>query len=76
MIAIETRKLPATNTKPSRYVATMIDGHRLVLSEDYALNNGANHWAVAQRLADSLVLGSSAGCGDTKAGMVFLYMKR
>lgn len=80
MIAIETRFIPATNTKPYRIVAETCNGHRLVMSQSAADNasqdtgNGeASQRYVAQALADKMQWGKLRDSGGTKRGMVFCF---
>lgn len=80
MIAIETRFIPATNTKPRRIVAETANGHRLVMSSHKADNevqdngNGENlQRYVAQCLADKMQWGKLRDSGGTKRGMVFCF---
>lgn len=73
IITIETKYLPATNHKSSRYVATTCNGHRFVQSTRIELNSDQNHRAVAQALADTMNRKGRLIGGDTKAGMCFVF---
>ena len=79
MQAIETRYLPATNTKPGRIVATNGDRARLLRSYNSALSSGQNHTNAAYALAlekkwsiSDMVLVS----GTVKKGMVHIFIKK
>lgn len=56
MDAIETRFLPATNTRGSRIKATTLGNHvvSLTLSYDHAMNSWDNHRAAAEALIAKL----------------------
>lgn len=78
MIAIETRYLGPTNTKPSRIVAETCNGQRLIMSvsaaedgTDGSVESASRH--VAQSLADSMGWGKLGDCGATKSGYVFCF---
>jgi hypothetical protein len=71
MIAIQTKYLPATRTRPSRIVATTCHGARLVAPFDQRLSALDAHFAVARALikrdfsaapdASTMTYGSTAG---------------
>lgn len=81
MIAIETRYIPATNTKPSRIKAYTCNGQSLVMSvgkaEELSPDRGnhadCTHRVVAQALADRMGWGPLGGCGGTKRGYAFVF---
>lgn len=50
MIGIETKTLPATNTKPRRICAFTCNGHRLIMSYDDSLDSVEAHFKAAQAL--------------------------
>lgn len=79
MIAIETRRMPATNTKPARYVATTNNGQRITMSAD-ALPDDYPHAAIARALCAKMdwLEGRRfdlAG-GGTREGMAFVFVER
>ena len=83
MIAIETRYIPCSNTRPTRIVAETANGQRLVMSssaaEDASGNKGGfsgnefAHRVVAQALADKMNWPGTLHCGGTKRGYVFVF---
>jgi len=80
MIAIETRYVPATNTKPRRIVAETCNGQRLLRSYDADLENTRDwHYKVAMELAEEMDwLGNGRWRlegGSTKRGMVFVFVE-
>lgn len=80
MIAIETRYVGPTNTKPSRIVATTANGQRMMMSMS-AAEDGTDgsaesaHRAVAQALADKMQWPGQLICGGTKTGYVFVFLR-
>jgi hypothetical protein len=50
MIGIQTKTIPATNSRPRRIVAFTCNGHRIVKPHDYELDDVQAHFAVAQAL--------------------------
>lgn len=50
MIGIETKTLPATNTKPRRICAFTCNGHRLITSYDHGDSDVDAHFKAAQAL--------------------------
>lgn len=87
MVAIETRFLPCTNTKPTRIVAETCNGQRLVMSaskaEDLSESGGRGRdsgtgekaqAAVAQALADKMGWPGKLVGGGTKRGMCFVFV--
>lgn len=82
MIAIETRYIPATNTKPSRIKAyTSNPGQHVTMSVSAAEEESKRsagdedcHRIVAQALADKMQWGPlSKDCGGTKRGYAFVF---
>jgi len=80
MIAIETKFVPATYTKPTRIVATAANGQRLAMSKSAAEHTAKGdhdddvHRVVAQALADKMQWRGDLVCGGTKAGYVFVFI--
>lgn len=80
MQAIETRYIGPTNHKPSRIIATVASGARLVMAYssacDLANNTGgdeAAHRRVAEALRAKLDWPGELIAGGTKAGYVFVF---
>lgn len=74
-IAIETHYLGPTDYRGSRIVARTVNGDRLTLSYDHALDGPDNHAAAAAALADRCAPGWGAVSlvgGAVKHGMVFV----
>lgn len=55
MYAIKTKYLPATNTKPSRYKASVWNGS-ITINTEYAFTSEQNHILAAYRLTQKLNL--------------------
>lgn len=79
-VAIEVKRIPASNTKPTRLVAFTANGQRLVMSysraDDAVNDTGSGEKAaryVAQCLADKMGWGPLGHGGGTKAGHVFCF---
>ena len=77
MIAIETKYIGASNTRPARIVATTCTGHRLVQTIDYSLDGAERHFRAAQALIRKH-LECAPDCetmvyGGTKDGYVFCF---
>ena len=72
--SITTRTLPATNTKPTRVVATTASGlkHTAPLDHDISLHNA--HWQVAAHLAAKLNWNGEWIQGATSDGYVFVLL--
>jgi hypothetical protein len=79
MIAIQTRYLPATRTRPSRIVATTCHGARLVALFDQRLSALDAHFAVARALIkrDFSAAPSSERMtyGNTAGGYFFAWLQ-
>ncbi len=80
MQTIETRTIPATNTKPMRIIAQNCGGTRLMWSWDFAQaqegNSGRDnkvHASIAKALAAKLGWEGNMYGGHTKAGMVWVF---
>lgn len=50
MIGIETKVIPASNTKPRRIKAFTCNGHKLIVSYDHGLDDVQAHFQAAQAL--------------------------
>jgi len=74
MQTIKTKYLPATNFKPQRIVATTPSGQRLCKSVDGSYGSNEGHVSIAQELKDRLQWKGSMIGGDTKEGMVFVFV--
>lgn len=76
-LAITTRIIPATNTKPMRVVAENANGHRITLSWD-SLPDGnvvSQHWIAAKELRDKLDWPNlPMTAGGIKGGYAFVYV--
>jgi hypothetical protein len=76
MIAIETKYLPATNSKGSRIKAYTCNGHSASVSYDHSLSNEAVHFAAVKALVKKHGLDwdiSKMVYGGTKSGYVFCF---
>ena len=56
MIAIQTKYLGATNTKPSRIKAFTCNGHSCIISYDYALSDAKLHFKAVKALVSKCKL--------------------
>lgn len=50
MLAIITEVIPASNTRPTRIKAFTCNGHKVIISVDYDLNDVQRHMKAAQKL--------------------------
>lgn len=78
-IAIETRFLGQTDTKPARIVATTVRGQRCVISYPCGANGVVAHSLAAASLADSIGCmseGERLVGGEVQRGYVFLLIGR
>ena len=76
MIAIQTKYLGATNTKPSRIKAFTCNGHSCIISYDYALSDAKLHFKAVKALVSKCKLDwdiSKMNYGGVKDGYVFTF---
>ena len=74
MKAIVTKYHGATNTRESRYSATDMDGNRVSIPTDHALNSDGNHDAVALALCRKMGwLRHNLMRGGIKGGNVYTF---
>jgi hypothetical protein len=77
MIGIQTKSIPASNTRPRRIVAFTCNGHRIVRTHDNALDEVQAHFAVAQALIASQFRdapdASTMVYGGTQEGYFFCW---
>ena len=88
MIAIETRYIAQTNSKPARIVAETCNGQRLIMSKYKAENLAEDagkrgtmsgdecHEVVAQALAGKMNWKGRLISGSTKRGMCFVLAEK
>lgn len=67
MQAIETKYLPVSNTKPSRFKATCSAGS-IIINYDYAFNYEYNHILAAKALIEKLGWSQNFATGTLKNG--------
>lgn len=78
-IAIETKYIGPTNTRPSRIVATTANGQRVVMTYNTACDSSGNKDTEAAHRYVAEILQAKAGwpgkliAGGTKAGYVFVF---
>ena len=73
MQAIETKYLPATNTRGSRIKATSASGISVTVPYPHELSGMACHWEAARALVAKLGwTGAAYVGGGTKGGYVFI----
>ena len=73
MQAIETKYLPATNTRGSRIKATSASGKSITRPYPHELPEGENaHWHVAHELAKSFGWHGNWSGGSTRDGYTFV----
>ncbi len=76
MQTIETKYLGTTDTKGSRFKATLSGMYRpgsVTVGYDYSLNTEENHWAAAKALITAMEWEFTTWHGgSTKSGMVFV----
>ena len=70
--AIETKYLPATNTKGARIKAIAEGNNSITISYDYGLNPATNHHLAANALCEKLNWVGHYIQGETKNGYVFV----
>ena len=87
MVCIQTKYIPATNTKPSRIKAFTCNGQRIYLSKDYGLTTEEEHakaaaallikngWAEIPNQLGQLDRAALV-CGATKDGYAFVIVPR
>jgi len=76
MIAIQTKYLGATNTKPSRIKAFTCNGHSCIISYDYALSDAKLHFKAVKAMVSKCKLDwdiSKMNYGGVKGGYVFTF---
>lgn len=77
MIGIETKFIPATNTKPRRVCAFTCNGHRLVMTYDNSGSDLQAHFAAAQALIRAQLRdvpdASTMTYGGTRMGYFFTW---
>lgn len=74
MKTIETKYHGPGNVRGSRYSATDCGDHKVFVSTDHALNSDENHKAAATALRDKLGWKEQMIGGNTKAGMVWVFV--
>lgn len=74
MKTIETRFIPATNTKPARIKAVEPDGISVTLSWDQSIDAEANHRAAQTMLCAKLGWTGSMIGGHTRRGMAWVFV--
>jgi hypothetical protein len=79
MIGIETKILPASNTRPRRVCAFTCNGHRLVISYDDSLSDVEAHFKAAQALIFAQFKNplpySTMAYGGTRLGYFFCWQQ-
>lgn len=77
MIGIETKVIPATNTRPRRICAFTCNGHRLITSYDHGDSDVDAHFKAAQALIQAQFKdspdASTMTYGGTKLGYFFCW---
>ena len=76
MIAIQTKYLGATNTRPSRIKAFTCNGHSCIISYDYGLSDAKLHFKAVKALVSKHKLKwdiSKMNYGGVKGGYVFTF---
>ena len=76
MIAIQTKYIGATNTKPSRIKAFTCSGYSCVIARDYELNDVDLHFKAVRALVEKHKLDwnvSIMNYGGVKDGYVFTF---
>lgn len=73
MVAIETKYIGPTDTKPSRIRASTSNGQSLTMGYDHELTTDDAHAKVAIALRDKMGWKGEMVCGATKAGLVFVF---
>jgi hypothetical protein len=77
MIGIETKILPATNTKPRRVQAFTCNGHKLVMPYDNSESDVQAHFKVARRLIEQKLSHpldyTTMAYGGTRMGYFFCW---
>ena len=77
MIAIQTKFIPATNTRAAKIKAYTCNGHKAVVSIDYALDDVQRHAKAVSALIEKEMLYvpdfSTMVYGGTKEGYVFCF---
>lgn len=79
MIAIETKYLPATNTRGSRIKAFTCNGKSASVPYNHELSTEANHYAAVRNLVDlglisvTYTMLENMRFGGTKSGYVFCF---
>jgi hypothetical protein len=73
MYTIETKFMPATNTRGSRISVRIMDGRPAALTTpyDHALSSSGNHRAAAVALLSILSANGTWVAGETERGFVF-----
>lgn len=74
MKAILTKFVCPTNTRGSRYSASDMDGNRVILGADYALDSEENHWRAAAALCAKMGWKGTLAAGATRDGFAFVFV--
>ena len=75
MKAIETKYIPASDTKPSRIKATAEGGHSLTVGYSHELNDADAHRYAAELLQQKLKWPGRLIGGVTKSGYAFCFVQ-
>jgi hypothetical protein len=73
MIAIETKYVPPTNTRPAKILAVTATGRQLSHSIDRGLDGPEQHAAAAVALCERMNWKGELIAGATRAGYVFVF---
>lgn len=71
--AIETRYKGPTDTRGSRIIAADLDGNRITIPYDHALNHDELHERAAKALCEKMGWQGEIVGGATKSGYAFVF---
>ena len=72
--AIITKYVGATDTKPSKFVASDANGNKVSTSYDYSLTAEANHYKAACELRDKMGWKGELIGGSIKGGYALVFV--
>ena len=72
--AIITKYVGATDTKPSKFVASDSDGNKVSTTYDYSLTEDANHYKAACELREKMGWTGDLIGGSLKNGYAFVMV--
>lgn len=76
MKAILTKFICPTNFRGSRYAASDMDGNRVVVDADHALDSEENHRRAAEALRLKMGWKGPMAAGTTREGFAFVFVDR